>query len=57
VLGKHVVEANGMRFSDSPVRFTRPAPLLAADSKDVYCTLLGLSEAEFDQLAAAGVVS
>jgi benzylsuccinate CoA-transferase BbsF subunit len=57
VIGKHVVEANGMRFSDSPMRFTRPAPLLAADSKDVYCTFLGLSEAEFDELAAAGVVS
>lgn len=57
VVGRHVVEANGMRFSNSPMRFTRPAPLLAGDSKEAYCELLGLSEAEFEALAAAGVVS
>lgn len=57
VVGRHVVETNGMRFSAAPMRFTRPAPLLAADSKEAYCELLGLSEAEFEELAAAGVVS
>lgn len=57
VIGRHVVEANGMRFSQSPMQFTRTAPLLAGDSKEAYCELLGLSETEFDELAAAGVVS
>jgi crotonobetainyl-CoA:carnitine CoA-transferase CaiB-like acyl-CoA transferase len=57
VVGRHVVEANGLRFSDAPMRFTRPAPLLAADSEEAYCDLLGLSKAEFNELAAAGVVS
>jgi benzylsuccinate CoA-transferase BbsF subunit len=57
VIGRHVVEANGLRFSAAPMRFTRPAPLLAGDSKEAYCKLLGLSEAEFEELAAAGVVS
>ena len=57
VVGHHVVETNGLRFSASPMRFTRPAPLLAGDSREVYCELLGLSEADFEELAAAGVVS
>ncbi len=56
VVGRYVVEANGLRFSDAPMRFTRPAPLLAADSEEAYCELLGLSQAEFAELQAAGVV-
>ena len=57
VLGRHVVETNGIRFSESPMQFTRPAPLLAADSQAVYRDILGLTQAEYDELAAAGVVS
>src|SRR5262245_47628879 len=57
VLGRHVVEANGLRFSAAPMHFARPAPLLAGDSRDVYCGLLGMAEAEFDDLLAGGVVS
>jgi benzylsuccinate CoA-transferase BbsF subunit len=56
VIGRHVVEANGMRFSDSPMQFTRSAPLLAADSEEAYCQLLGLSKTELDELVAARVV-
>jgi crotonobetainyl-CoA:carnitine CoA-transferase CaiB-like acyl-CoA transferase len=57
VVGRYVVEANGLRFSDAPMRFTRPAPLLAGDSEHVYRDLLGLSASEYDELAAAGVLS
>jgi crotonobetainyl-CoA:carnitine CoA-transferase CaiB-like acyl-CoA transferase len=57
VVGRHVVEANGMRFSESPMRFTRAAPCLAADSEAVYCEHLGLSKTEFEELAAGGVLS
>jgi crotonobetainyl-CoA:carnitine CoA-transferase CaiB-like acyl-CoA transferase len=57
VLGRHVVEANGMRFSDSPMRFDRPAPCLAADSEHVYRDILGLGREEFDELKAAGVLT
>jgi hypothetical protein len=39
------------------MRFTRPAPRLAADSREVYCDLLGMDAAEFDALSAAGVLS
>ena len=56
VVGRYVVEANGMRFSDSPMRFTRPAPLLAGDSAHVYRELLGMPKGEFDELTAAGVL-
>ena len=57
VVGRHVVESNGLRFSSAPMQFTRPAPLLAGDSEEVYRELLGLSEAEFQELATGGVVS
>jgi benzylsuccinate CoA-transferase BbsF subunit len=57
VLGRYVVEAMGLRFSAAPMRFTRPAPCLAADSRETYCGLLGMADAEFDELAAAGVLS
>jgi benzylsuccinate CoA-transferase BbsF subunit len=57
VLGPHVVEANGMRFSDSPMLFERPAPCLAADSEHVYRDILGLGEAEFAELRDAGVLA
>lgn len=57
VVGRHVVEAMGLRFGASPMRFTRPAPRLAADSREVYCDLIGLTAAEFEELSAAGVLS
>ncbi|MGH7785898.1 MAG: CaiB/BaiF CoA transferase family protein [Candidatus Binatia bacterium] len=57
VVGRYVVEANGLRFSDSPMQFTRPAPLLAADSDEAYCTHVGLSREEFEALMAAGVLA
>ena len=57
VLGEHVVEANGLRFSRSPHRFVRPGPCLAAHSELVCRDLLGMSQAEFDELAAAGVLT
>jgi crotonobetainyl-CoA:carnitine CoA-transferase CaiB-like acyl-CoA transferase len=57
VIGEHVVEANGMRFGDSPHQFTRPAPCLTADSETVYRELLGMARADFEELSAGGVLS
>ncbi|MBX3025896.1 CoA transferase [bacterium] len=57
VLGRYVVEAMGVRFSAAPMRFARPAPCLGADSRETYCGLLGMSEAELEDLRAAGVLS
>ncbi|HSP99829.1 MAG TPA: CoA transferase, partial [Candidatus Dormibacteraeota bacterium] len=57
VVGRYVVEAMGLRFSAAPMQFTRPAPCLAADSKETYCGLLGMPESEFNELSAAGVLT
>ena len=57
VVGRYVVEAMGTRYSAAPMRFTRPAPLLAADSREAYCELLGMSGEEFDALSADGVLA
>jgi crotonobetainyl-CoA:carnitine CoA-transferase CaiB-like acyl-CoA transferase len=57
VIGKHVVEANGIRFSELPHRFERPAPCLASDGKHVYRDLLGMPQQEYEELAVAGVLS
>lgn len=57
VLGAHVIEANGIRFSASPHQFTRSAPCLTADSEAVYCDLLGMPRAEVAALIADGVLS
>lgn len=57
VVGRYVVEAMGLRFSAAPMQFTRPAPRLAADSRETYCGLLGMPESEFEELLAAGVLT
>lgn len=44
-------------LSGTPARVNRPAPLLGEHSCYVMNDLLGLSVAEFDQLAAAGALS
>lgn len=56
VIGRCVVEAMGVRFSAAPMRFTRPAPCLAADNAVVYGELLGLDAGEIAALEAAGVL-
>jgi crotonobetainyl-CoA:carnitine CoA-transferase CaiB-like acyl-CoA transferase len=45
-----------IRFSETPSAITRAAPLIGADNHAVYGELLGLSEAEVDQLAAEGAI-
>lgn len=57
VVGRYVVEAMGLRLSAAPMQFTRPAPCLGADSKETYVGLLGMSEAEFDELLASGALT
>src|SRR5690606_10252968 len=57
VIGRYPVEALGLRSSASPAQFTRPAPCLAADSREVYREILGFSDAEYEELEAAGVLS
>lgn len=44
------------RFSETPWRIERPAPLLGQHNEDVLCRRLGYSQHDLDQLKAAGVV-
>ena len=55
VIGEQDYEALGFRLSESPPRFTRPGPTLGRDNDEVYKSLLGMEEAEFDRLNDAGV--
>lgn len=57
VVGTYVVESMGLRLSAAPMQFTRPAPCLGADSRETYCGLLGMAESEYEELAAAGVLT
>jgi benzylsuccinate CoA-transferase BbsF subunit len=55
VIGKHLVETNGMRFSRTPEEIRMPAPCLGEHSAYVYRDLLGMSAAEYAALEADGV--
>ena len=43
-------------FSASHAKFDHPAPELGANNRDIYMTLLGMSETELDELKRGGVV-
>jgi benzylsuccinate CoA-transferase BbsF subunit len=55
-LGKTVSDATPIRLSDTPARYSRPAPLLGQDNENVYGELLGLSETELGRLKKQGVI-
>jgi benzylsuccinate CoA-transferase BbsF subunit len=55
VIGRHLVEANAMRFSETPEEITRPAPLLGEHTEHVFRELLGMPEEEFRSLTAKAV--
>ena len=43
--------ASPMRFSDTPVEYTAPPPLLGQHTRDVLSRVLGISDEELDRLA------
>jgi formyl-CoA transferase len=47
--------ANPIRFSGTPVQYSRPAPALGADTDEVL-SRLGLSAAEIQSLRHSGIV-
>jgi len=55
VIGTHLCETNGMRFSRTPEEVRMPAPCLGEHSHFVYRELLGMSGEEYAALEADGV--
>jgi len=55
VIGAHVVEANAMRFSVTPEDVRLPAPRLGEHTEQVFREIVGMSDAEYRELAAKGV--
>jgi crotonobetainyl-CoA:carnitine CoA-transferase CaiB-like acyl-CoA transferase len=49
--------ANPLRFSATPVEYTRAPPLLGADTRALLRERLGLNDARIEELLAAGVVA
>jgi glutaryl-CoA transferase len=48
--------ASPMRFSETPVEYDRPPPLLGQHTREVLTSVLGKTDAELDALAANGVI-
>jgi crotonobetainyl-CoA:carnitine CoA-transferase CaiB-like acyl-CoA transferase len=57
VLGPHELPGLPIELSETPGRITRAAPLLGQDNRAVLTGLLGLSDAEVDDLEAQGVLA
>ncbi len=56
VMGTIRQQAPFPRFIGEPMPVPSGAPRLGADNRAVWCDLVGLSEAEFDEMTARGVV-
>ena len=54
--GTLAVVGNPLNFSDTPITYDRPPPLLGEHTVELLRDLLGLDEAEIDGLAQRGVI-
>jgi crotonobetainyl-CoA:carnitine CoA-transferase CaiB-like acyl-CoA transferase len=54
--GKVKVLAPWVRFSETPSAITSPSPMLGQHNREVYGTILGLTNEEIDSLESAGVI-
>ncbi len=54
--GKAAFVASPLRFSESPVEYRLPPPLLGEHNQEVLADLLGMSPEEIARLRAAGVI-
>ena len=55
-LGTVPTVASPMRFSATPVEYEVPPPLLGQHTREVLAGLLGISDAELEQLRSQGVI-
>ena len=56
LLGQLQIPTSASRFSESPWRFKRPAPLLGESNEAIYCEQLGYKKEELDILRTKGVI-
>jgi crotonobetainyl-CoA:carnitine CoA-transferase CaiB-like acyl-CoA transferase len=56
VIGKYAHFGPVPRFSESPGRVTRTAPLIGEHNKEIYCGELGMSNADLIALRSSGVI-
>jgi CoA:oxalate CoA-transferase len=56
VAGKIAFPASPYRFSKTPWRLTRAAPLLGEHNEEIYCGRLGCSGAELSKLQESGII-
>ena len=54
--GRQVMVGPPFRLTDTPLQVDGPAPLLGQHSQEVFCGLLGLSEAEVERLTNERVI-
>jgi crotonobetainyl-CoA:carnitine CoA-transferase CaiB-like acyl-CoA transferase len=45
-----------VKFSKSPIKYRRRPPLIGEHNREIYCDELGMSDAEFSQLQARGII-
>ncbi|KYH36745.1 MAG: CoA transferase, partial [Candidatus Bathyarchaeota archaeon B23] len=55
-LGETTLPGFHIKLSETPGDISKPAPLLGQHNREVYCSLLGLSEEELEELRREGVV-
>jgi crotonobetainyl-CoA:carnitine CoA-transferase CaiB-like acyl-CoA transferase len=56
ILGPLKIPTAASRFSESPWRFERPAPLLGGSNEDIYCKRLGYTKEELEKLKSGGII-
>ncbi len=55
-MGDYATDYSETRLSDTPGRLNRPAPLLGQDTRQALTEIVGLTESEYESLAAGGVL-
>ena len=54
--GKMRLTGNALKFTNEDTTPTVPAPVLGQDNEKVYCGFLGLSQEQYSQLQASGIL-
>ena len=55
-MGPSTYERNGFRLADTPSGYDSPSPLLGQQTNNVLSDVLGVSEAELEQLRSDGAL-